>query len=204
MFCLKYLAIYIYMFLFIYDMYAIVCFLPGILALGAYTNPNGLDSEIAQRDLAVAKALMFTCYEMYHFTPTHISPEYVDFPSRGSSDMSVPDGASFYILRPETAESLFVLAQLTGESIYREWSWEIFQAIEKICRVQGGYATLHDVRDPSGLEDRMESFFLAETMKYLYMAQDINNSIDILNTYVLNTEAHPIKIFDNSHQPVMT
>jgi mannosyl-oligosaccharide alpha-1,2-mannosidase len=48
----------------------------------------------------------------------------------------------------------------------------------------------------------MESFFLAETMKYLYMAQDTNNTMDILNTYVFNTEAHPIKIFDDSHKPV--
>ena len=54
----------------------------------------------------------------------------------------------------------------------------------------------------SNLEDRMESFFLAETMKYLYMAQDTNNSMDILNKYVFNTEAHPIKIFDDSHSPI--
>ena len=43
----------------------LVCFLPGILALGAYTDPNGLESERAQRDLAIAKGLMYTCYQMY-------------------------------------------------------------------------------------------------------------------------------------------
>ncbi len=38
---------------------------------------------------------------------------------------------SSYKLRPETAESLFVLHQVTGNPVYREWGWAIFQAIEK-------------------------------------------------------------------------
>ncbi len=36
-----------------------------------------------------------------------------------------------YKLRPETAESLFVLHHTTGNPIYREWGWQIYQAIEK-------------------------------------------------------------------------
>ena len=35
-----------------------------------------------------------------------------------------------------------------------------------VCRC--GYATLHDVKDKTQ-EDRMESFFLSETSKYLYL-----------------------------------
>jgi len=35
------------------------------------------------------------------------------------------------MLSPETAESLFVLHQVTGNPIYREWGWQIYQAIEK-------------------------------------------------------------------------
>ena len=177
----------------------LVCFLPGILALGAYTNPDGdLDSSRSKRDLAVAKALMLTCRMMYHFTPTGISPEYVDFPTSGNADLAINPQAAFYILRPETAESLFVLAQLTGESIYREWAWEIWSAIDTQCKVDGGYASLHDVRTARSVEDRMESFFLAETMKYLYLAQDTENTVDLMKV-VLNTEAHPISIFDSSH-----
>lgn len=34
--------------------------------------------------------------------------------------------------------------------------------------MQCGFATVHDVRTRE-LEDRMESFFLSETMKYLYL-----------------------------------
>ena len=61
---------------------------------------------------------------------------------------------------------------------------------------------LYLVNDPSqGVDDRMESFFLAETMKYLYLAQDPDNTIN-LDEYVINTEAHPTKILGSEHVPV--
>jgi mannosyl-oligosaccharide alpha-1,2-mannosidase len=179
----------------------LVCFMPGLLALGAYTNPKGgLESSRSQRDLAVAKALMYTCREMYHRTASGIAPEYVEFPE--GRDMHPAGNANFYILRPETAESLFILNQLTGDPIYREWAWEIWDAIEKVCKAGSGYGSLRNVDNPdAGVDDRMESFFLAETMKYLYLAQDPDRPID-LTKYVFNTEAHPLSIFDESHNAV--
>jgi flagellar motor protein MotB len=179
----------------------LVCFVPGMLALGAYTDPLGFDSPRAQRDLSVAKAMMYTCREMYHRMTTGISAEYVEFPP--GQDLVPGPQASFYILRPETAESLFILNQLTGDPIYRDWAWEIWEAIEKYCKTGTGYSSLHDVtRQNPGQEDRMESFFLAETMKYLYLAQDPDKPIDLMK-YVFNTEAHPMKIFDTKkHKPV--
>lgn len=181
----------------------LVCFMPGTLALGAYTNPDGLSSERAQRDLSVAKALMYTCYQMYKRQATGISPEYVDFP--GGHDMVVGRSAPFYILRPETSESLFYLNQLTGDPIYREWAWEIFSAIDRYCKTDAGYGALQDVtRTSSGVDDRMESFFLAETLKYLYLVQDPDNKQETdLMKVVFNTEAHPLKIFGDSHTPIM-
>ena len=196
------------------------------------TDPLGKDSDRAVRDMALAKSLMFTCYQMYHSTKSGIAPsmlcilkqltffikdnikyvinysgiapEYVLFPDRGNYDMNVPDEAPFYILRPEVAESLFVLAQLTNETIYREWAWEIWQAIDRHCHVDNVFASLKDVRNPkSGVNDRMESFFLAETIKYLYLSQDIENRLVDLSISVLNTEAHPIRIFDNKHRSVV-
>ena len=171
----------------------LVCFMPGALALGAHTDPRGKDSPRAKRDLAVAKALMYTCYQMYARMRSGISAEYVEFPATATNDFVVTS-APFYILRPETAESLFVLGQLTGDPIYRDWAWEIYQSIDKHCRTPTAYGALRQVQDPAaGVDDRMESFFLAETMKYLYLAQDPDHSID-LDKYVINTEAHPTKI----------
>ena len=85
----------------------------------------------------------------------------------------------------------------------------MLKSIEYSTRTKCGYATVKDVRDHA-LEDRMESFFLAETTKYLYLLFDTDNFIHnsgntatVLNTpygecivdaggYVFNTEAHPI------------
>ena len=70
---------------------------------------------------------------------------------------AVAPGAPFNILRPEAAESLFILHQLTGNPLYREWGWEMFSALEKHCKTQWGYGAFPDVRDPSrSAEDRME------------------------------------------------
>ena len=164
--------------------------------MGAYTDPKGLDSERAQRDLRTARALTYTCYQMYARTKSGLAPEYVDF--EGSDDMETPPSAPFYILRPETVEALYYLSKLTGDPIYREWGWEIFQSIEKYCKAKHGYGSLHNVGDPNGeVEDRMESFFPAETLKYLYLLFDPDSEIDLLNGVVFNTEAHPLKMIQD-------
>jgi mannosyl-oligosaccharide alpha-1,2-mannosidase len=149
----------------------LVCFMGGLLALGAYTDPLGLDSRRAQRDLRTAKALTYTCYQMYARMETGISAEFVQF--YAGRDFESGSGAPHYLLRPEAAESLFVLNQLTGDPVYREWGWEMFQAIEKYCRTNVAYGSLDSVHDVNGRpRDKMESFFLAETLKYLYLLQD--------------------------------
>lgn len=111
------------------------------------------------------------------------------------SDLVAAARAPFYILRPEAAESLFILHQLTGNPIYREWGWSMFQAIERGCRTAFGYGAHPDVRDPGRTpDDRMESFFLAETLKYLYLLQSPDHEISLAK-YTFNTEAHPLSIF---------
>ena len=170
----------------------LVCFMGGLLALGAYTDPLGMDSPRAIRDFQTAKALTYTCYQMYARMETGIAPEYIQF--RDGADFS--DGAPHYLLRPEAVESMFILNTLTGDPVYREWGWEIFQAIEKYCRTEYAYGELSNVHVPSNHpNDKMESFFLAETLKYLYLLQDPDTEIDILEKHVFNTEAHPLRIF---------
>jgi len=172
----------------------LVCFMGGILALGAYTDPKGLDSVRAQRDLKTARALTYTCYQMYARSPTGLSPEIAKFDT--DEDFYIPNSAKHYLLRPEVVESLFVLNYLTGDPIYREWGWEIFLSIEKYCKAQYGYGSKSDVRNiRDGPDDSMESFFLAETLKYLYLLFDPDTEVDILNTHVFNTEAHPTRNF---------
>ncbi|GKY90786.1 hypothetical protein MPSEU_000051400 [Mayamaea pseudoterrestris] len=172
----------------------LVCFMGGALALGAYLDPRGIESERAQRDLTTAKALTYTCYQMYARMNTGIAPEYVQFYEH--KDFQIGRGAPHYLLRPEAVESLFILNQLTGDPIYREWGWEMFQAIEKYCRTDVAYGALSNVQDVNGRpRDNMESFFLAETLKYFYLLFDPDTEVDVLHKHVFNTEAHPLRIF---------
>ena len=58
-------------------------------------------------------------------------------------------------------------------------------------RIGIGYAALEDV-EKKKKTDRMESFFLAETLKYLYLLFAPRETLD-LNKVVFNTEAHPLR-----------
>uniref|UniRef100_A0A1I7X9B8 alpha-1,2-Mannosidase n=1 Tax=Heterorhabditis bacteriophora TaxID=37862 RepID=A0A1I7X9B8_HETBA len=105
-------------------------------------------------------------------------------------------GENGYILRPEVIEGFFYLWRLTGKSIYQEWVWDALTAIEKHCKVEGGYAGLHNVYDPTkGFDDVQQSFFLAETLKYGYLTFT-DASIISLDEWVFNTEAHPLPIIN--------
>lgn len=100
----------------------LACFASAMLALGAHKMES---SPSRARDMQAAKALAYTCFQMYRRQPTGLSPEYVQF--QGPKDMTVPGGAPFYILRPETVESFFYLNQLTGHPVFREWGWHVYQ-----------------------------------------------------------------------------
>jgi len=169
----------------------LVCCMGGVLALGAYTDPNGLESDRAQRDLKTGKALTYTCYQMYSRMPTGLSPEFVYFDDENDFEA----GVSHYLLRPEAVESFFILNYLTGDPAYREWGWEVFQAIERYCKTEVAFGSYPDVTDTKLLpKNELESFFFAETLKYLYLLYDPDTEIDILKKNVFNTEAHPLKM----------
>ncbi|KAL6307730.1 glycoside hydrolase [Sparassis latifolia] len=200
----------------------LVCFLGGSLMLGAVTTGAvvqpvsvpplaGELSEQGKRDWTAGIELVRTCMKT-HETATGLSPEIVHFKIAGDhipesnapEDWYIkgarPDGPNSYdaryILRPETVESLFIAFRLTGDPKYREYGWNIFQAIEKHCRVEsGGYASVLNVdRLPVEHEDKMETFLMSETLKYLYLLFD-DASVLPLSKYVFNTEAHPFPIF---------
>jgi mannosidase alpha-like ER degradation enhancer 2 len=61
----------------------------------------------------------------------------------------------------------------------------------RYCRTDTGYAALRNV-ETKEKTDRMESFFLAETLKYLYLLFAPPETLD-LDKVVFNTEAHPIR-----------
>ncbi|VFQ58798.1 unnamed protein product [Cuscuta campestris] len=200
----------------------LVCFLPGTLAIGA---TKGVTKDKAMREnllnfedlenLKLAEDLAKTCFEMYSVTSTGLAPEIAYFNeghsgggsdggnknSKYVNDIIIKPADRHNLLRPETVESLMILYRITEDPKYRAWGWEIFEAFEKHTMLDsGGYTSLDDVTViPPPRRDKMETFFLGETLKYLYLLFGDSNVIP-LDQFVFNTEAHPIPIKPNSFQ----
>lgn len=83
-----------------------------------------------------------------------------------------------YPLRPEFVESTYHLYRATRDDLYLDAAERIVRDLNQHARVStGGFATIRDVSKRADgsvkpLDDRMESFFLAETLKYLYLTFD--------------------------------
>ncbi|XP_040066956.1 uncharacterized protein LOC8043968 isoform X1 [Ixodes scapularis] len=155
-------------------------------------------------DLDGARKSLYNYHQVwrqYGFTP-----EFYDVVH--SQANSKRDG---YPLRPELVESVMYLYQATKDPHLLEIGVDILESIAHSARTECGYATIRKVQDHE-LEDRMESFFLAETTKYLYLLFSPDHFIHnngsqaatvqtpsgrcILDAggYVFNTEAHPIDV----------
>jgi mannosyl-oligosaccharide alpha-1,2-mannosidase len=99
-----------------------------------------------------------------------------------------------YLLRPEAVESLFVLYRVTGKREMQDLAWDMFLAMKNATETNHGFASVEDVTAVPPVQlDSMESFWIAETLKYLYLIFSEPDLIS-LDDYVFNTEAHPFKL----------
>ncbi|MBK7215234.1 MAG: glycoside hydrolase family 47 protein [Bacteroidales bacterium] len=96
---------------------------------------------------------------------------------------------SGYELRPENLEGAYYLYHYTGNVKYLEMGKAMFDNLVKYCKNDVGFCALSDVRTFEK-KDEMESFFLAETLKYAFLLFDNGASLDF-NKVIFNTEAHP-------------
>jgi mannosidase alpha-like ER degradation enhancer 2 len=147
---------------------ALHAFLPSVLALGG--------------DLFRAQRLFESCFRMW--TLHEIEPEVLDYMA-----MRVVHGG--YPLRPEIMESAYYLHRATKDPRYLEMGRTFFEALVARCRTDAGYTVLKDVITKEQ-GDLMPSYFLAETLKYLYLLFAPDETLD-LDRVVFNTEAHPLR-----------
>ncbi|KAI5174311.1 Er Degradation-Enhancing Alpha-Mannosidase-Like Protein 1 [Manis pentadactyla] len=130
------------------------------------------------------------CLHAFYYA---IWKRYGALPERYNWQLQAPD-VFFYPLRPELVESTYLLYQATKNPFYLHVGMDILQSLEKYTKVKCGYATLHHVVDKSK-EDRMESFFLSETCKYLYLLFDEENPVHKSGTkYMFTTEGHIVSV----------
>ncbi|XP_069039628.1 ER degradation-enhancing alpha-mannosidase-like protein 3 isoform X1 [Lepisosteus oculatus] len=97
-------------------------------------------------------------------------------------------------LRPEFAESTYFLYKATGDPYYLRVGKSVVEKLNAHARVPCGFAAVQDVRTGAH-EDRMDSFFLAEMFKYLYLLFSEKSELPFdIDDYVFTTEAHLLPI----------
>ncbi|EGG17772.1 glycoside hydrolase family 47 protein [Cavenderia fasciculata] len=179
----------------------LACMSGGMLALGAVSNISG-NKTLNDQYFKIAEELTQTCAELYFNSTTGLGPEVAYFnPDIDQASDHILYHNYFsspaYFLRPETIESLFYMYRFTGDTKYQEWGWRMFEAIEKYCKTENGYVGFLNVNMGAGdnptYENLQQSFFMAETLKYLYLLFS-DSSLIPLDKYVFNTEAHPFSI----------
>jgi hypothetical protein len=97
----------------------------------------------------------------------------------------------FYQLNPEVIESNYYLWHYTGDSTYFKRVQKYYSDIKKYCRTEVAYSHVENVNTMKQ-KDEMETFFIAETLKYCYLTFNSEASVN-LDDYVFNTEAHPFR-----------
>jgi mannosidase alpha-like ER degradation enhancer 2 len=96
-----------------------------------------------------------------------------------------------YRLRPEIIESTFFLYRATHNQRYQDMGRTFLEALVRRCRTDAGFTVLTDVAARTK-GDLMPSYFLAESLKYLYLLFAPDETLD-LDRVVFNTEAHPLR-----------
>ncbi|ORY13730.1 glycoside hydrolase [Clohesyomyces aquaticus] len=188
------------------------CFIGGLFALGGRLFEN---EEYLQTGAKLARG----CVYAYKAFPTGIMPERYNMvlcpdnkqckwsDTRWATERDkrkewkdhLPLGFTTakdarYILRPEAIESVFVLWRITGKEEFREAAWDMFQAVANATDTRFANAAIKDVsKVGSEQEDYMESFWMAETLKYFYLVF-ADPALISLDDFVLNTEAHPFRL----------
>ena len=107
----------------------------------------------------------------------------------------VNDGQKGYPLRPELIESTLYLWQATSDPHYIEVGRDMLASLER-TRVPCGHAAVGDVETHT-LSDRMDSYFLSETLKYLYLLFTPGHWVTN-GSFVFTTEGHPLPIISAS------
>ncbi|KAF7655576.1 hypothetical protein LDENG_00054250, partial [Lucifuga dentata] len=171
----------------------LACFSGGMIGIGADDGTP----EKRQHYLDLAAEITHTCHESYDRSATKLGPEAFRFDS-GAEAMATRLNDRYYILRPEVIESYMYMWRLTHDPKYREWGWEAVEALEKQCRVDAGFSGIRDVYTiPASHDNMQQSFFLSETLKYLYLLFSDDDLLP-LEDWVFNTEAHLLPIIRKS------
>ncbi|KAK2864293.1 hypothetical protein Q7C36_003447 [Tachysurus vachellii] len=173
----------------------LTCFAGGMIALGA----DGAPEDQTGHQMELAAEIARTCHESYARTNLKLGPEAFRFDG-GVEAIATRQNEKYFILRPEVIETYMYMWRFTHDPKYRQWGWEAVKALEQHCKVEGGYSGVRDVySNTPNHDDVQQSFYMAETLKYLYMLFSDDDHLPFEH-WVFNTEAHPLPIIKRQRE----
>lgn len=130
-----------------------------------------------------------------HLLYTALWTRYSAIPERWSTSTgNIENGLRWWIGRPEFIESTWYIYRATKDPWYLHVGEMALRDVKRRCWTKCGWAGLQDVRTGEKM-DRMESFFLGETVKYLFLLFDEGHPLNNLDdSIVFTTEGHPLKV----------
>ncbi|KAF3076946.1 putative mannosyl-oligosaccharide alpha-1,2-mannosidase 1B [Trichoderma lentiforme] len=188
----------------IYEMQHLTCFAGGMYAMAG---------KLFKRDdyVDLGSRLSSGCVWAYDSFASGIMPEAADLVGCKkldgpcpydetflplSNDPRLPPGfvnvkAKHYLLRPEAIESVFYMYRITGDQVWRDTAWRLWENIVRETEVDLAFAIVEDVTVSKGTNgDVMETFWLAETLKYFYLIFDDEGVIDLDESFYALSKAH--------------
>lgn len=150
--------------------------------------------QVLKGDLAAARRSHEAFYALWR--------RYGALPEAFNVHAKVPvEYGRHYALRPELAESTYLLYRATKDPYYLHVGRHIVFSLQNKTRVRCGYAAIADVGATHQTHlDQMDSYFMAETLKYLYLLFD-DASFVHSGRFVFTTEGHLLPILARYTSP---
>ncbi|KAF3385561.1 ER degradation-enhancing alpha-mannosidase-like protein 1 [Penicillium rolfsii] len=137
-----------------------------------------------------------------HLLTTAIWTRFSGLPERWNvATGDIDGGLSWYGGRPEFIESTYYIYRATQDPWYLHVGEMVLRDLKRRCWTQCGWAGLRDVKTGE-MMDRMESFFLGETAKYMFLLFSPDHPLNKVDApWVFNTEGHPLIIPKKTSSP---
>ncbi|KAJ1762512.1 hypothetical protein LPJ77_002690 [Coemansia sp. RSA 2523] len=180
-------------------------FIPGTLGLASKLVGSDTYFELAEQLLKAGYSVFGKMpsnlgAEAIRFVRRNVGSDYLQLSAQGRAQVDaygISLERPYYVLRPELIESLFLMYRMTGKQEYADMVWNIWQGIQRNCRVENGFVGTANVATDAATTgvlntvDSTESFWFAETLKYTYLTFADHDVIN-LDQWVFTTEAHPL------------
>lgn len=122
---------------------------------------------------------------------------YSHFQKKKSYTVTDAINLEWYPLRPEFIESTYYLYRATKDPMYLKIGERVLDLLNTRYRAKCGLSGVQDIRTGKR-QNRMETFVLGETLKYLYLLFDtqdesfLHSSLMNNKNWIFSTEAHPL------------